>query len=191
MSWIKTIDFEDADARLKKIYKKVSGPNNNIDNVLKIHSLRPHSLLGHMALYKNVLHNSNNKLPKWYLEAIGVYVSHLNQCDYCFNHHFAGFARLLNNENQSNNFRECVLNNNLKNYFDAKFMEGCLYAYKLTLTFNEITESDIINLRKVGFSDGEILEINQVISYFNYVNRCLNGLGVTTENDVVGYYESP
>lgn len=186
MSWIKTIGFEEADGRLKKIYKKVSGPDNNIDNVLKIHSLRPHSLLGHMALYKNVLHNSNNKLPKWYLEALGVYVSHLNQCDYCFEHHFAGFVRLLNDQDQSNKFKECVLNNNLENYFDTKFMEGCVYAHKLTLTFNEITESDIINLRKVGFSDGEILEINQVISYFNYVNRTVIGLGIDTEGDILG-----
>jgi len=37
---------------------------------------------------------------------------------------------------------------------------------------------------------GEILEANQIIGYFNYVNRCLNGLGVTTDGDVVGYYAS-
>ena len=37
--------------------------------------------------------------------------------------------------------------------------------------------------------DGEILEVNQVVAYFNYSNRVLNGLGVTTEGDVVGYYD--
>ena len=36
--------------------------------------------------------------------------------------------------------------------------------------------------------DGQILEANQIIGYFNYVNRCLNGLGVTTDGDIVGYY---
>ena len=39
-----------------------------------------------------------------------------------------------------------------------------------------------------GLDDGETLEANQIIGYFNYANRCLNGLGVTTEGDVVGYY---
>ena len=43
-------------------------------------------------------------------------------------------------------------------------------------------------LREAGLDDGETLEANQIIGYFNYVNRCLNGLGVTTEGDVVGYY---
>ena len=45
-------------------------------------------------------------------------------------------------------------------------------------------------LRSAGWTDGEILEINQIVGYFNYVNRLLNGLGVTTEGDVVGYYKT-
>ena len=34
----------------------------------------------------------------------------------------------------------------------------------------------------------KFLEVNQIICYFNYVNRLVNGLGVTTKNDTVGYY---
>ena len=94
MSWIKTIDYEQAEGPLKRIYDRVKTPDNNIDNVLLIHSLRPHTLTGHMTLYKSVLHNSNNTLPKWYLEVLGVYVSYLNNCDYCVQHHFSGFSKL-------------------------------------------------------------------------------------------------
>ena len=39
-----------------------------------------------------------------------------------------------------------------------------------------------------GLDDGQILEANQIICYFNYVNRSLNGLGVTTAGDIVGFY---
>ena len=49
MSWIKTIDYDEAEGRLKNLYTRVKGPNNNVDNVLKIHSLRPHTLEGHMV----------------------------------------------------------------------------------------------------------------------------------------------
>ena len=49
-----------------------------------------------------------------------------------------------------------------------------------------IKEKDIIHLREVGFTDGEILEINQVASYFNYVNRSVVGLGVDTKGDIIG-----
>ncbi|WP_420601337.1 carboxymuconolactone decarboxylase family protein [Flagellimonas sp.] len=186
MSWIKVVDYENADSRLKKIYDRVKGPNNNIDNVLSIHSLRPHSLVGHMALYKNVLHNSNNELPKWYLEAIGVYVSHLNQCDYCVQHHFEGFKRLLNDEEKAQNFMETIKNDELETFFDEKHLAGMGYAKQLTLEHHTITKEDIVHLKSQGFSDGEILEINQVASYFNYVNRTVVGLGVNTEGDILG-----
>ena len=49
-------------------------------------------------------------------------------------------------------------------------------------------ESDIVALREEGLDDGQILEANQIICYFNYVNRSLNGLGVTTKGDIVGFY---
>jgi len=51
-----------------------------------------------------------------------------------------------------------------------------------------MTPDDVAALRVAGCSDGEILEVNQVCAYFNYSNRLLNGLGVTTEGDVIGYY---
>ena len=52
-----------------------------------------------------------------------------------------------------------------------------------------MTKSDVDNLKDLGVGDGEILEANQIICYFNYVNRTINGLGITTEGDNVGYYK--
>ena len=186
MAWIETINYEDANPQLKKIYDRVKGPNNAIDNVLSIHSLRPHSLVGHMTLYKSVLHNSNNTLPKWYLEAIGVYVSFLNTCDYCVQHHFEGLRRLLNDDVKAKEFFEAIQHKTLNDYFNKRYFEGIKYAQKLTLTLEKIEQGDIERLKNVGFTDGEILEINQVTSYFNYVNRMVLGLGVTTKGDILG-----
>lgn len=186
MAWIHTINYDDADSHLKRIYNRVKGPNNTIDNVLSIHSLRPHSLVGHMTLYKSVLHNSNNELPKWYLESIGIYVSFLNKCEYCVQHHFAGLKRLLNEDIKAQEFLKAVQNETLRHYFDAYYFEGIKYARKLTLSLEEITEDDIKGLKNIGFSEGEILEINQVASYFNYVNRMVVGLGVNTKGDILG-----
>lgn len=50
MFWIKHINYEEADKGLKSIYNRVKGPGNKVDNILMVHSLRPHSLTGHMAL---------------------------------------------------------------------------------------------------------------------------------------------
>ncbi len=186
MSWIKTITYENAESGLKKIYDRIKGPNNNVDNILLIHSLRPHSLIGHMTLYKNVLHNSNNTLPKWYLEALGVYVSYLNKCDYCVEHHFAGFKRLYDNDTKSEAFMQAVIKDQLEGIFEDHYLAGFQYAKDLTLNHSDITKEAIESLREKGFSDGEILEINQVVSYFNYVNRTVVGLGVNTKGDIIG-----
>lgn len=37
-----------------------------------------------------------------------------------------------------------------------------------------------------SFSGGEILEINQVVSCFNYANRTVLGLGVHTKGGILG-----
>lgn len=186
MSWIKTISYEDADPSLKKIYDRVKGPDNAVDNVLSVHSLRPHTLVGHMTLYKSVLHNSNNSLPKWYLESIGVYVSFMNKCDYCIQHHFSGLKKLLNDDNKAKQFLEAVQNDNLEAFFDEKYYQGMEYAKMITLEVYKLTQKNIDDLVAHGFSEGEILEINQVSSYFNYVNRVVLGLGVTTKGDILG-----
>ena len=75
MAWIKTIAYADAAGRLKTLYDRIKGPGDNVDNIMMAHSLRPHTMEGHMAIYKYVLHHSNNTVPKWFLETIGVWVS--------------------------------------------------------------------------------------------------------------------
>ena len=63
------------------------------------------------------------------------------------------------------------------------------YAEKLTLAPGTMIEDDVFAMRDAGMDDGAILEANQIICYFNYVNRSINGLGVTTAGDIVGYYK--
>lgn len=52
------------------------------------------------------------------------------------------------------------------------------YAAKLTKAAMRITPEDIQRLRQVGFNDQAILQINLIASWFNYINRVADGLGV-------------
>ena len=185
MSWINEIPFEESTGSLRKVYEKISGPDNNIDNVLSVHSLRPHTLTGHMSLYKNVLHHTDNKLLNWYLESIGIYVSYLNGCHYCVQHHFAGLKRLIDSD-KAEKIMECIESDTLPEVFAERYLAGVRYANQLTVSPESVIEKDIDILRVAGFSDGEILEINQVVAYFNYVNRTVSGLGVNLEGDELG-----
>ena len=57
----------------------------------------------------------------------------------------------------------------------------CLFAEKLTLQPSTISKLDIENLSNFNFSDKEISEIVQIVSYFNYINRVADGLGLEPE----------
>ncbi|TQV85366.1 carboxymuconolactone decarboxylase family protein [Aliikangiella coralliicola] len=186
MSWIKTISFEAATGKLKKLYQRVVGPDDNVDNILMAHSLRPHTLEGHMALYKNVLHHNANQLEKHWLEALGVYVSLLNRCDYCVEHHYQGYKRLINDDERAQTVREALQSDRFDVAFSAKESTLFQYAKKLTLTPYAVAEADLAIIRDAGYDDGEILEVNQVVAYFNYANRTVLGLGVSTEGDLLG-----
>jgi uncharacterized peroxidase-related enzyme len=56
------------------------------------------------------------------------------------------------------------------------------YAVKLTATPQSVTESDVIELRNVGFTDTDILHICEVVAYYAYANRIADGLGVELES---------
>jgi alkylhydroperoxidase family enzyme len=68
---------------------------------MRAHSLRPHSMQGHLVLYRSVLHNPDNTLPFWFLEVVASYVSMTNKCDYSLTHHFANARRLMNDPERS------------------------------------------------------------------------------------------
>lgn len=55
------------------------------------------------------------------------------------------------------------------------------YAAKLTSEPWKMEEADVKALRGAGFSDAAILDINQVTSYYAFVNRLADGLGVELE----------
>ena len=193
MTWITTIAVADAAGLLARIYARVKQPDGGVDNILMAHSLRPHSLEGHMALYKSVLHHTGNSLPKWLLEALGLYVSLLNRCAYCVEHHFQGMRRLLADDARAAAIRAALEADDPGEAFGAtKGAEGAragaalAYARALTVAPADLTEAAVSGLREAGLDDGEILEINQVVAYFAYANRTVLGLGVGIDEEALG-----
>ena len=55
------------------------------------------------------------------------------------------------------------------------------YATKLTRDATRVTPSDHERLRAVGFDDRGILQITLIASWFNYINRVADALGVGRE----------
>ena len=185
-SWIRVVPYEASQGELRRLYDIVGGASGNIDNVVKVHSLRPHTLVCHYTLYRAVLHDPANQLPAWFLEALGVYTSLLNHGHYSVAHHALGFRHALNQNERADTILEALESDQPDSAFAGKELALLRYARQLTLTPGHIEKGDVERLRSAGATDGEILEVNQVVAYFNYANRVLNGLGVTTEGDVLG-----
>ena len=55
------------------------------------------------------------------------------------------------------------------------------YALKLTRDPASMTEADVETLKDAGFSDRAVLDVCQITSYYAYVNRLADGLGVDLE----------
>ena len=189
-AWIRMIEDQDADPGLLDVLKLARTPHGTVDNVMRVHSLRPNTMKGHVILYRAALHDDANTLPMWLQEVIGSYVSLLNDCDYSYANHWANAKHLMGDDAKADAAESALKNRKPEDAFDGKTLALLRYAQKLTLTPGEMVRDDVTALTEAGVDDGEILEANQIIGYFNYVNRCLNGLGVTTEGDIVGYYNS-
>lgn len=79
------LDEAEAEAeggRLARLYRGLIDPvHGTVDNVLRIHSLRPNTLDGHLRLYRSVMHDPGT-LDAADREMIAVVVSAANACEY-------------------------------------------------------------------------------------------------------------
>ncbi len=187
-AWIEMISDEDASDALLDVLKLARTPHGTVDNVMRVHSLRPNTMRGHVVLYRAALHDDDNTIPTWFQETISSYVSILNDCPYSLANHWANARHLIGNDARADVIERALQARKPEAAFEGGELALLNYAEKLTLKPGEMQQSDVQALRDAGVPDGEILEANQIIGYFNYVNRCLNGLGVTTDGDIVGYY---
>lgn len=184
-AWIRLIPYAESEGQLRALYDRVKGPDDRVDNVMRAHSLRPHTMEGHSALYKSVLHHAGNTTPVWFLETLGICTSLANACAYSVAHHYAGLCRLVGEERGRAIFAALAAGSP-EAVFSGRELALLHYVRKLTLSPQAMVEGDIDALRQAGATDEDILEANQVCAYFNYSNRLLNGLGVTTDGDVLG-----
>lgn len=183
MTYIKTIDESEATGELKNIYQELKQKRGKISNILKIHSLLPHTMKDHLKLYTNIMFNKST-IKREDKELIAVVVSRLNNCSYCVNHHMEALNYYWKNKVKIKEFIDTLDYSKL----EAKQKVILEYAEMLTKNPNQINKKMIENLKIHGVNDKELLEINLIISYFNFVNRIALGLNVEfSEEEVKGY----
>jgi uncharacterized peroxidase-related enzyme len=185
MPFIEVIEPEQATGSLKEIYEGLINSRGKLALVHKIQSLNPESITAHMDLYMKVMFGKS-PLKRAQREMIAVIVSAANQCEYCQLHHGEALNHYWKDEEKVNVLRKDYHKVGLS---DINF-QLCRIAEKLTLKPHSLDEkTDIQPLKKIGLSDRAILDTTLVISYFNFVNRMVLGLGVETDpEEMKGYH---
>ncbi|MEX2602771.1 MAG: peroxidase-related enzyme [Gracilimonas sp.] len=184
MPFIEVIEPEEASGSLKEIYDQLIKSRGKLAMVHKIQSLNPESITAHMDLYMQVMFGKS-PLKRAQREMIAVVVSAANQCEYCQLHHGEALNHYWKDDEKIEQLREDYNELDLS----ETDLELCKLAKKLTVHPHAINEEkDIQPLKELGLSDRAILDASLVISYFNFVNRMVLGLGVeTNEEEVKGY----
>lgn len=189
MAWIEMVEPGKAKGPLESIYQSVQTPDGHVDNILKIHSLRPRTLRGHLEIYKATLHSKPNGLSMRERELVGVCVSLLNECDYCVQHHRAGLARTLGGDTAlADELTQASIGAIESEKLSSRERALCAYTNKLTSKPAKMLASDLEPLKAVGLDDATILDLNQVVAYFAYANRTVNGLGVEVAGEALGLH---
>lgn len=81
-AWIEVIGESEAEGELAELYERYMDPLQGVvDNILKVHSLKPNTLRDHGRLYVNTM-KGRSELSRAEREMIAVVVSAINQCHY-------------------------------------------------------------------------------------------------------------
>ena len=184
MAWIDEIDVDEAEDKLEAIYAELVRKRGKVSNILKVHSLNPEAMENHLDLYMTVMFGQSG-LTRAEREAVAVVVSATNDCPYCVNHHAEALRRYV----KDNETLEMLMTADGLETLEPRLSNIVRHAEKLTSAPSAMTESDLGELRAVGLSDKDILDLTLVTAYFNFVNRVAQGLGVEFTPEEMGGYK--
>lgn len=183
MSWIDEVPEDDATGDLAEVYERIGTSRGKVSNIMRVQSLEPRAMSAHLDLYLSVVFGRGG-LSRPERELLAVVVSAENDCEYCVLHHSAALEAHWDDPGRVARIREAPLEAELSG------RERALVRYALALTRNpaEVSEAHVRDLRDAGLGDREVLQANLVVSYFNFVNRVAEGLGVeSTPEERQGY----
>jgi uncharacterized peroxidase-related enzyme len=128
---------------------------------------------------------SKSPLSRAQREMMAVVVSSVNDCEYCQQHH----GQALNHYWKDQDRIQQLRNDYTKLDLNRTDNLLCQLSKVLTEHPNKVEEDNHLDpLKKSGLSDRAILDAVLVISYFNFVNRMVLGLGVeTNDKEMQGY----
>lgn len=183
MAWIQTILPEQATPELQQVYNRITSSRGKLSNIMAVQSLDPAAMAAHLDLYVALMF-SHSGLSRAEREMIATVVSSENRCDYCVQHHGAALNAYWKDQARVDR----LIADHRTAGLTARELALADYALTLTGAPSKVDESSITALHTHGLNDSDILKLNMITAYFNFVNRIAAGLGVElSAEEVAGY----
>jgi uncharacterized peroxidase-related enzyme len=178
MAFIRMIDPEEAEGRLKAIYEQDGAASGHVSPVTRMWSLRPDALEKYLAFKKTVFFGGTT-LGRVREELLAVVLSRLTRCSFCAVTHGeflrealgADHARVLE-----------IARDHRQAGLDPADVAMLDFAVKVTEASDRITAEDVEALRRAGFEETQVLDIILVAAYRNFMSRVVNAAGLTLED---------
>lgn len=172
MTRIKLIEKEDASDEVKAIYKDIEAVFGMVPNLFKTYAHFPALLKVNWEKTKVLL--MGGELPRELKESIAVVVSAANSCNYCVASHSMALSMIGFSQERIDDLTKNIESPEITPR-DKKILE---YARKATLTPHKITDSETDELKSLGMTDSQIVEILGVMELFTGYNKFLDALAV-------------
>jgi uncharacterized peroxidase-related enzyme len=174
--WIASVPPEHATGPLAEAYQSQFEKIGQVTELTQIGGLYPDLVEARLRLYE-VVDATPSDVPDHVRRAVALLTSVLNGCLFCTVGHTekltaAGYGDLAQKIKKD---PEGVLTG------DPKKDAAISYARKLVTDPRHVVEQDVTALRAAGFSDLDILDINNITAYYCYINRVAAGLGLQRE----------
>lgn len=173
---IESVAEDAAEGSVKAIYEELRDSMGIVPNVLKVLSLWPEGLELYTALVKTTM-LANTKLTRAVKEMIASTVSKINQCDYCLGHH----KNFMTQYGISSEISEQIVNDPQAAEISDGEKKLLAYVEKVTRHAYKVSDADVEELKKIGWTHEQILEATLVAALFNAINRFADALGVQPE----------
>lgn len=187
IAWVDVIPQDQAEGDLATAYDAVKGSDGQVENLYLAMSQTPKAIKPADDHYLALLHNSDSPIVPWLAEFISTYVAILCGCEYAAVNHGENFRHYLDDPARADQMLAALRNNSWSDdlSWDKTVLAAISYTQKLSLTPEQMSASDVQDLRDAGFDDKGISYIIQLVASFAYWARMINGLG-TQLGDTIG-----
>jgi uncharacterized peroxidase-related enzyme len=174
MAWIETVPWERSEGQLRAAYDWQAASLGEPAEFTMLGSLYPAIVEERLRLYRAV-EACPSGLSPIERQAAALVASSINGTAHCA----SGLRLKLTSLGLADDVIEAIAADPANVETGEQRLDTILaHAVKLTARPTEMAESDVEELRAVGLSDLDVLDLNNMVAYYNYINRVVNGLGV-------------